>query len=216
MNKKVKSLIVRAAVLAMIVGVLPTSSVPAGAQDPPSLVWSDTIFLTGGTISLTCDINCLVPTPPSVNYLPLVGGSGAYTFQVKLCTGISDPSISEGAMQDLGSFNCNIQNGWTSTGTYDNIVCGTGIAQGNIGGQIIGPAPDEQLAGAQYTIVFVGGQGVLAGTVDELESNGVRYPAILAGTVQLSPLGDIPGPPACVTGFFVKAEINILQLPTQP
>ena len=89
--------------------------------------------------------------------------------------------------------------GISSSGSYTNIVCGTGTATGNAG--ITGPEPYS----INYTITFVAGLGVLVGSGGDTDG-GPSGPAV--GVVDIAPNTDnhlVAPPPtsnACVTDFL--------------
>jgi hypothetical protein len=204
MNRKAKSLIVRAAVLVMIAGMLPAAPLTAGAQIGPDVLFSDDLAITGGTIALN---------PP----VPLGPGSFTYSTQTKLCTGVSDPTIDTvGEISDLLPYDCNVPSGWTSSGLVDFTACGTGTARANFASQLIGPT-EEVLEEAQLWITFSNFHGTVTGTVTEVEQNGsVSYPASIAGTAEIKPLLPLPSPPGCLTGFLMEFYLEVSEAAGQP
>jgi len=110
-----------------------------------------------------------------------VGGSGTYSFagSTLACDVASDP----GDASDLPSLHDCSQN-ITSNGSFTNIVCGTGTATGST---TLTPEPGES-ATIHYTIVFVGGVGVLV--ADPTTSTWTGEAAVVGGgPVLLTGLG---------------------------
>ena len=105
----------------------------------------------------------------------LQGGSGTFAFQ-----GPATCSVNGGAPQS-GNIN--------ASGSYSNIVCGTGSATGTA--TITAGSTSVTIA---FTINFAGGQGVARGTG---ATTGAGYVGIRPAT------DGIGSPPACVTKFDV-------------
>jgi hypothetical protein len=90
----------------------------------------------------------------------LVGGSGAYTFSTPDGSVATQCSINNGAAQ---------QSKIVSSGTFANIVCGTGTADGNPTGTTINAGGGAaEISSARYHIDFRGTQG----TLDVTQVNG--------------------------------------------
>jgi hypothetical protein len=104
----------------------------------------------------------------------LVGGGGTYSFTSDVCAGASS---------DVDAGLCTI----SSSGTYSNIVCGTGNVLA--GSTATTTEPDGASDTVGITITFVAGVGVL--------TSGAQGVAILIGT------GPGTDGSTCVTGFDV-------------
>lgn len=113
----------------------------------------------------------------SLTPVAVQGGGGAYTFNSLLCVGAYVNSTSAGA--------CVI----TSSGTYSNIVCGTGSASGSATVTWTGPIGSGSET-VSYGITFVAGVGVMTGGAD--------------GAVVIVATGSgLPDTSQCVTQFTV-------------
>ena len=137
----------------------------------------------------------------SLTPVPWVGtpASASYTFNthvvagVSLCAELGVDVDGDGALPEAGT--CGI----SSSGTYTNIVCGTGTATGSA--SVTGP----EGYGINYTITFVAGLGVLLGSGADTDggNNGTDV-----GIVDIAPNTDnhaVAPPPtsnACVTDFL--------------
>jgi len=138
--------------------------------DVPQGDGSDTVDFTATTTSLT---------PP----VGAVGGTGSYTFASSACEMVSAPEV--GA--------CTL----VSSGTYSNIVCGTGTWSGTA--NLNGPDGSESMS---YTITFEDGTGELTGSM-----NANDGPATVTGIVDLTPSGG-----NCVNGttqFTIVGHLTI-------
>jgi hypothetical protein len=102
----------------------------------------------------------------------LLGGSGSYSFSSDVCVFVSTDAFPP----EFGT--C----GTTSSGTYSNIVCGTGSASGSATFTEADGGSDT----FSYTITFVAGVGVLQGGA--------------TGVVVIIPTG-LGAPSSCVTAF---------------
>jgi hypothetical protein len=128
-------------------------------------------------------------------------GTGTYSFSTGAplgCTGISADAPSEVLADVEAPASCSI----SSSGNFTNIVCGTGLA---VGTATLAEAGSDTY-NFSYTIVFVAGVGVLAGTATEV--GGDVAPGAVAGVVQITPTaletGNIPGG-ECTPGFTVSS-----------
>ncbi len=145
----------------------------------------DTIALTG-TATITSDGAGDLPDVLSASEkhpsVDLVLGTGGFGFASSIC---------EGASTDDGVGACAV----TANGGFSNIVCGTGTASGtaNVTGVDSGTVT--------FTIVFVGGQGVLLGA-------GLNDGGTFVGAVELTANG-VPadGPLDCADGFTITAVV---------
>jgi hypothetical protein len=123
----------------------------AHADAVPNPGVSDTIWFQGTTTSLTCDPAYAEAASNTcggaANGVPVQGGEGTYTFAGS-CSYTSDT----GPTAESG--NCNI----TSSGEYENSVCGTGEASGTA---TLTPVPADPTEGGtiSYNIDFVDGIG---------------------------------------------------------
>jgi hypothetical protein len=155
-------------------GAIAAAPVVASAADDGDV---DVAAFTGQTTSLTP--------------VQLVMGSGNFTFTTTSLAGgaPSCAGVSTDATPPEVFTSCTI----TSSGTYSNIVCGTGTATGT-STSVTEPDGSAEAMGT-YTIVFAAGVGVLVDTTD---------PAV--GVVDISPSqSGIGSPPNCVTQFNVIA-----------
>jgi hypothetical protein len=187
---------------------------PAFASD------ADVVVFQGRTTALGCDNGTLPPqpVPPPIggtpnchnNALPIVGGSGGYTFTGNCLAGVStedvppalggdpDGPLPEVFVQGVIGAGCTIN----STGRYINVVCGTGAA---FGAATIAEGGSDTY-NINYTIVFVGTVGVLVGTGTEGPDDGDPGLPVepVVGVVQLSAgVADLALPGDCVTAFNV-------------
>ena len=151
----------------------------------------EAILFTGTAGSVPCTSSGPIPALPSCNSggIPYVGGSGTYSFS----TGTFLPVHCEAVDLDTASpaAACSI----LSSGTYTNVVCGTGLAQGSA----TISAPTETLSVNGYTIAFAGGLGVLAApSISDTDGDASAG----AGVVDISP--GSPGLTSyCTAGFNV-------------
>jgi hypothetical protein len=129
----------------------------------------DTIDFTGNTTALTP--------------VQLVGGSGTFAFGSNLCEMVSPP--------EAGS--CSI----AASGTYVNIICGTGTVNGTA--NISGPDGTETMT---FSIAFAQGSGTLTGNMSADDG-----PATVAGTVEITPTGGNCA--SGVTQFQVAGHLTI-------
>jgi hypothetical protein len=133
-------------------------------------------------------------TPP----VQTVGGTGTYSFSGSCTVAVGDSEV--GGAPEVPS-SCTI----TSTGSFTNVVCGTGLVTGSA--TINEGAPDPSTISANYTIVFVGSVGVVVSTsVTESDS---PPPAAAAGVVQI-----LPTTGNCVTPVSQFAVSGVLALPS--
>ncbi|MHB8717269.1 MAG: hypothetical protein ACYDAC_00035 [Candidatus Dormibacteria bacterium] len=192
---------------------------------PGTVVPSDLIAFVGSTTTLTCDNNagtflpnttCNFPaglTPPpstSGSGVPWVGGEGRYQFNSFVCAlqSLDTDGLPLGETDPA----CSI----SSTGSYQNIVCGTGVAQGtvNLYSTLQSYRADHLYAAGNYGIVFVSGLGV----VYSYDNSGVEYDndintpeaAWLDGAVVLTPTAGIPPLGSCVGGFTVVGAAALI------
>jgi hypothetical protein len=151
----------------------------------------EAILFTGTASSVPCTSSGPIPAEPSCTSagIPYVGGSGTYSF----ATGTFLPVGCEAADLDSASpvSACTI----SSSGTYTNVVCGTGLAQGSA----TVSAATETIDVNDYTIAFAGGLGVIESTAVS-DSDGDATAA--AGLVDISPVGS-GGTAYCTSGFNV-------------
>jgi hypothetical protein len=143
------------------------------------------------------------------NGVPVVGGRGTYTFRAPLftlpngqttnaalCVGVSAPDDTD----SIGDLNEAGLCSFTTFGSYENIVCGTGEAWSTGATPVAGF--DGGLTVDSYEITFVSGIGLVTGSADA-GTEGV------VGAVQLLPA--IPGAGGiCVTSFNVLGVVFAL------
>jgi hypothetical protein len=119
------------------------------------------------------DVAAFVGHTTGLTPVQATGGTGSYSFVSDVCAGVS----LDATPPEAGT--CSI----TSSGTYSNIVCGTGSASGSA-------TATENVDGAadtfSYTITFVAGVGVIQGGA--------------TGVVLIVPTG-LGAPSSCVTAF---------------
>jgi hypothetical protein len=122
-----------------------------------------------------------------------VGGTGSYTFASSACVNVSEiDSLSDNPLAEVDT-NCHV----TAGGNFDNVVCGTGYANGNAT-----VAAEGETGTFSFSIVFAGTVGIITGAGSESDSG----PAWLVGVVQISgtPVAPTPTPPnfgPCVNTF---------------
>jgi hypothetical protein len=168
------------------------------AQEAP--VFSDALaFLGTATIvgPTTGPLGCAV-TVAAPAYVCIVGGTGGYSFASNTCVGVSDTEVSAA---------CTV----SSTGRYQNIVCGTGGAQGTA---TITEA--DETDNVTYGIIFVGGVGVVAGNAGPSIGDPAGNFEDFAGVVLLLLNPGTQGNPAlnqCVDGFQIASADVALDLP---
>ncbi len=112
-------------------------------------------ILAAGAIAVTpafasdgdADAAAYVGATTSLTPVQLVGGSGGYSFSSIVCAGVSS---------DVDAGLCTL----TSTGSYVNIVCGTGT----VSGSVTTGEPDGASDTAGISIIFVAGVGVATTT----------------------------------------------------
>lgn len=159
--------------------VIATSTLLIGGATGAKAATAGVLAFTGQASSITCSNNLPAGAPGATcpagggNGVPVVGGVGTYAF---------GPAGTPWNLCELNAAGCTLN----STGSYTNVVCGTGIASGN--------ATVDGVGGNAYTIVFVAGAGVIVSTNP------------FAGVVDISPsTGGVgaPGSGVCVTQFDV-------------
>lgn len=170
----------------------------------PSLAAADTpgfsdlaVFTGNAPIGATS-----TPCPGAVCW---VGGTGPYNFASTICAYASDVEVpaDAGAVAELtgglATNGCTVN---PAGGNFDNVVCGTGFADGtatitaNLGGDL------GETTTVAYSIVFAGTVGIITGTANESDS-GQSW---IAGAVQIRaivtpPTPGAPGQGACTTTF---------------
>ncbi len=158
-------------------GAIAAAPVIASADDDAV----DAAVFTGQTTSLTP--------------VQLALGSGAYSFQTTSLAG-GAPSclgVSTDSLPSEVAAGCTV----TSSGTYSNIVCGTGTATGNAT-ITESDGSTENVNG--YTIIFVAGVGVLVDVSGVAGGGGDDAAAVVDITPSQNGIGS---PPNCVTQFDV-------------
>ncbi|MGI8609331.1 MAG: hypothetical protein ACR2MY_08920 [Candidatus Dormibacteria bacterium] len=126
----------------------------------------------------------------------LVGGGGTFGFNSGTCALMSDvDSTTEPAGSEVDT-HCSV----TASGSFANIVCGTGTADGSAS-----ISSTDGSALISFHIVFAGGVGTITGS--GTESDGGTG-LVVAGTVQIAP--DAGGsPPVCTNGFTVTTVATL-------
>jgi len=171
----------------------------------------DAAAFVGSTTLLNCGPGGPVPVTTcglggATNGVPLVGGSGAYSFNSSVCAGVSANVIGdEGGPADVeATTSCSIN----SNGNYINVVCGTGAVLGANATVAEGGGSDTYTTTGGLNIVFVSGVGIVAAT-GVTESEGDEGAGVAVGVVVLTPVGSQVPPPLglCVTAFTVVGVI---------
>lgn len=189
------------------------------------------VAFTGATTSLTCTPNAvnvsgLSCASAGANYIPLVGGTGNYSFGTSAWTpappcveygaeveapgdgdGVPVPPPPASAVGEVeafvstGSPNCSI----SSSGHYINVVCGTGAVDS---GTATITESNGDTATVNIVIPFVGGVGVVIG--ENLTGAEGGNPAAAVGIVDISPpVGSTPSAPVCVSSFDVAGVVVV-------
>jgi hypothetical protein len=166
---------------------LATGAMPASAVQAQ---FSDTVNFVGNITGMTP-----IPNPPAMNT------TGTYTFASSHCVTNSDVEESDVPPPPTGEVdaNCSI----SSSGTYNNITCGTESADGSA--TLYAEGSSGYWTGF-YHITFVNGVGTLTGSGSEADSGG---PADIDGTVQISPTGTSTR--ECATSFMVVGSGTITE-----
>lgn len=118
------------------------------------------------------DVAVFVGQTTGLTPVQAVGGTGTYQFSSIACAGVSTDTVG-----DVGT--CSI----TSNGSYSNIVCGTGGANGSA---TVTENTDGGTDTFSYGITFASGVGVITGGA--------------TGVVVIVPSGT-GAPASCVTSF---------------
>jgi hypothetical protein len=215
-----------------ILGVMAATSAVLGASAlPASAQTVGVIAFDGTTSSVTCKAGTLPPPlPPEPvpvvgcpggSGIPYVGGVGGYAFNTGAAPVLGVTSlppfcviVGASALGATGNAAAGTSCSVSSSGVYFNVVCGTGTASGsatitagtplvNVGST---PVPTSV---SSYTIVFVGGVGVLVTTSINFSSGPSGDGA---GVVVLLPAdtGNAPGGP-CVKNFSVVSAVAAAQ-----
>jgi hypothetical protein len=155
------------------------------------------------TMSASCTVTGEATTSPPVQ---LMGGTGNYSFdnQVAGSTNLQFNCLGASASGGVDVEQLQV----TSTGTYNNTVCGTGSADGTntgIAGTSLGLPGTTNLSAnwagkdLSYHIDFVGGQGVLSLKDPENPAHPGTSDATGGGdvTIVLEPPPPLPPPPRC-------------------
>jgi hypothetical protein len=139
-------------------------------------------------------INGQAVVSPSVQ---ISGGAGSFTFNTSVCAGVSDGDGVAAPTPEAGL--CVI----ASTGTYANIVCGTGSATGTA------TISGAESATASFSITFAGTIGVVTGSVTDNPPDSDTVDAI-TGVVQIGPPVPPSVPPVgtCTNGFTVTGALG--------
>jgi len=180
--------------------------VPYGFSD--LVAFHGTATITGNTGQGT------VPDSCSGNFVCGVGGTGTYTFSSDLCVGVSDgPEVGISPappppVPGLGP--CAV----SATGPFQNIVCGTGSAQGTAS-----ITEADEVDSVSFGIIFVAGLGVTAGnggpSIGDSGVGPVPAPSEdFVGVVILiaGPMGTATAN-QCVSGFGILSADVALDLP---
>ncbi len=143
--------------------------------------------------------------------VPAEGGPpGTFSFTGSNCALVSDPGIplETGSQVDPA---CVIT---VTNGSFINIVCGTGFAEGDVTITTTETGAGTPYASGHFYINFQAGVGVLIGRGVE-NDDGSTYPVELKGAVVITPDNPQP-PPGCTAGFTVNGNASILEAPNAP
>jgi hypothetical protein len=168
------------AALAVAAGLV-GSPITGSAADNPDV---DAVLFSGVT-------GALAPTLPPISAAPNgILQPGTYTFSGGCIAGASTDIPTD--LPEVAT-SCNI----SSSGTYLNLICGTGTASGT---STVSSAADGTVSGA-YTIVFVAGFGVLQnaliGNPPTTPNPGLSPEGAAVGVVDIVPSNATSG--GCVT-----------------
>ena len=150
-----------------------------------------------GNVNGSCVLQGQVKTNPAV---PLVGGSGSYNANLTLVCNIvenaNNPAVVETSVASEGIYN-NLACGTGSATSINNTVSSWSVLAGS-------PAIDVNayVAGLDYTLEFVAGQGTLTWESHEELGGAVTLQAdsVLKGS---------PGPPDCVKAMQVEGAVTL-------
>jgi hypothetical protein len=182
------------------------AQVPPGTINLPNIGGSDgfppisDVLAFSGQAVITSDnaagliAPCLSAEPDNPPEVDIVGCGGTFGFTTTACAGVSDPD------PDLPAIPSTVEAGLCSiaaTGSFQNLICGTGTVQGAV--TITGGA-DAGEAGT-FGIVFAATVGVVTGYISG---------DYVVGVVQLGPPLAVPPPPNpndpdCTGGFTVTS-----------
>lgn len=181
---------------AAVAGIAALAAGPVVA-DAAETTSSDSITAVGQTLLITCGPGGPVPvtTCAGGQGLPLIGGTGNYSAVSSICTIVSTEDGTAPTPEEGG---CTL----TTSGTYQNIVCGTGTAAGTL--TVSSSLDTDDSFSATYTAAFVGFHGQLAGVV----TTGADAGAQLAGTVDLAIVVP-PVPPVGDCALTLQFEANL-------
>jgi hypothetical protein len=148
--------------------------------------------------------------------IQLDGGGGTFSFATATVAGgpacviMSADGPAAGETEPLLDGTVDAEAGRTCTasasGTYANLVCGTGVAAGS--GTLDEGDGSDVYTLADFHVSFFAGVGVLFGAVvGESESDGTAVEAPVAGVVTIAPTAPLPGAPACVDHLAVAVAL---------
>lgn len=122
--------------------------------------------------------NAIVVSGTANASVDLVGGSGSFAFNATACAfaGASGAGLCTAAV---------------TNGHFDNVVCGTGTAEGDV----VVKNGSTVIYSGHFKITFAAGAGVYEGTGEAAH-----------GVVQIAPVATAT-PPGCVTSFQVTASV---------
>jgi len=134
------------------------------------------------------DAAVLSGTASAPGVLVVGGPPGIFTFNSSVCVmaSASGPGGEAGESSpdvEAPDLSCSA----TATGSYFNVVCGTGLVFGT--GSLSEGASSDTYTVTEFSIVFVSGVGVLSGVVTESDADGGGTAGAqpLYGTVLLEP-----------------------------
>jgi hypothetical protein len=204
----------------MVKGLLPLSFV-AGVLGALALA----VPASAATYNGVCGISGTAHTDPDVQ---TVGGSGGYTISASVTGGTNLHLTCAGRDVANASVNEVVDVNATSTGTYVNMVCGTGRAHPG-GTALAGPitqtagtstapgtAIGTALPGATYDILFVGEQGdfgwgptsTIKGSAPDPGTPGDTFGGYITISASFDPDdGNDPPPVGCTDHFTVSGSI---------
>lgn len=184
----------------LVVAVAGVAALAAGPSvaDAAETTSSDSVSAVGQTLQITCGPGGPVPvtTCAGGQGLPLVGGIGTYQAASTACNMVS---TEDGTVPTPEEGSCSI----LTQGTYENIVCGTGIATGSL--NLASNLDTDDSFSAVYTIVFEGFHGSLSGTV----TSGADAGAQLVGTVDIAIVPPVPPAGDCALTLEFAATLTV-------
>lgn len=156
------------------------------------------------------DLAVVVGTATATPPIQLTFGGGSFSFSSTVCAMSSvnaPPEATEtepplpGVLDAEPNATCTAM----ASGSYGNLVCGTGIAAGS--GTLTEGSGSDTYSIVEFEVSFFAGVGLLAGEAYESESDGggLAGQSRIAGEVDIVPVPPLPGAPACASNLDVAA-----------